>query len=80
MENHNKEMEIYDPKNWLSTGQAASFLKLAPGTLQNWRSQGKGPYFIKRGNNVYYPKETLSSYLRKNAKLYHSTAQWREEL
>ncbi len=78
----NKEIEyteiMSEPKNWLTTGQAAGMLKLAPGTLQNWRSKGIGPEFLKRGNNVFYPKSALIEYLEQYSSLYKSTAEWRE--
>jgi hypothetical protein len=32
------------------------------GTLANWRSQGKGPPFSKRGAKVVYPLDTLEAY------------------
>ena len=67
------------PNEWLTTGQAARALKLAPGTLQNWRTKGKGPGFIKRDNNVFYPREAIEAYLKEICQLYQSTAQWKEQ-
>ncbi len=32
------------------------------GTLANWRSQGKGPPFSKRGAKVVYPLDKLEAY------------------
>ena len=74
----NKITEIFNPSEWLTTGQAASFLKVAPGTLQNWRTQGKGPKFVKRGNHVYYPMSELIAYVEQHVNLYSSTTQWKE--
>ena len=31
----------------------------ASGTLRNWRSQGKGPSFVKMGNMVKYPLSAI---------------------
>jgi predicted site-specific integrase-resolvase len=35
---------------------------IAPKTLQNWRSQGKGPAFIKVGGHVLYRMEDIERY------------------
>lgn len=70
---------IINPNDLLTTGQAANLLKLAPGTLQNWRTQGIGPKFIKRRNNVYYPKEAILDFLNKHSRRYQSTREWREQ-
>ena len=35
---------------------------ITPKTLQNWRSQGKGPAFIKVGGHVLYRMEDLERY------------------
>jgi hypothetical protein len=32
------------------------------GTLANWRSQGKGPPWSKRGAKVVYPLDRLAAY------------------
>ena len=74
-----RDVTNFDTSKWLTTGQAASYLKLAPGTLQNWRSKGKGPKFIKRGNNVYYPMKSLEDYIARHTNLFGSTAQWKTQ-
>jgi len=47
----------------MTTKQAAKFLKLAPGTLEVWRSQGKGPRYHKAGGRVLYLPEDLREWL-----------------
>lgn len=79
MTDRRNDMAECNPQDWLTTGQAAAFLKLAPGTLQNWRTLGKGPMFVKHGNNVYYPKDALMDYLYNHRKLYSSTTQWKTQ-
>lgn len=46
----------------LNTVQAAPLLGVSPGTLENWRTQGNGPKFIKtatgrRGKVLYDPSD-----------------------
>lgn len=47
----------------LTTEEAAKYLGVGSGTLQNWRSQGRGPKFLKIGRAVRYHKETLDRFL-----------------
>ncbi|HEC32598.1 MAG TPA: DNA-binding protein [Deltaproteobacteria bacterium] len=48
----------------LNDREAARFLGLAPQTLRNWRSQGKGPSYVKIGNAVRYRMEDLEKYIQ----------------
>ena len=70
------EISNFDMSEFLTTGQAASELNYSPGTLQNWRSKGEGPKFIKHRRNVYYLKSIILEYKRKNFFLYQSTAEF----
>jgi hypothetical protein len=45
---------------------------ITPKTLQNWRSQGKGPAFIKVGGHVLYRMEDLEKY--ESERLYNTTS------
>jgi hypothetical protein len=47
----------------LNEREAAAFLKLALGTLRNWRSQGRGPEFSKFGISVRYDPQKLRDYV-----------------
>ena len=38
----------------LNTPEAAKYLGLRPGTLEIWRSLGKGPRYLKIGRRVVY--------------------------
>lgn len=75
----NPQMTVSDiyPEDCLTTGQAARELQVAPGTLQNWRSQGTGPTFIKHRRNVYYLKSEIQAYKRKHFCMFNSTAEWK---
>ncbi len=76
--NENEVPTLFTPPELLTTGQAASELKLAPGTLQNWRSKGQGPKFRKRGRNVYYHIKEIERYKKEEFCEYGSTSEWKE--
>lgn len=67
------------PEEFLTSGKAAYELKLAPGTLQNMRSQGLGPKFTKHRGRVYYHIEDIRAYKQKHFRKYRSTSEWKEE-
>lgn len=67
------------PEDCLTTGHAARELQVAPGTLQNWRSMGIGPKFIKHRRKVYYLKSEIERYKKENFCLFSSTAEWKEK-
>ena len=53
--------------NLLDSAAAARFLGLrSPGTLANWRSQGRGPAFVKVGSSIRYLQGDLTSWVRAN--------------
>jgi len=47
----------------LSTPEAARRLGLAIGTLQNWRSRGQGPAFVRLGKAVRYEEGDLTRFV-----------------
>ena len=67
------------PEDCMTTGQAARELQIAPGTLQNWRSKGIGPKFIKHRRNVYYLKSEIEKYKKKYFVSCSSTEEWKEK-
>ena len=48
----------------ISTGEAAAMFSVASGTLQNWRSQKRGPKFfrVNRGRKILYKVEDLEDF------------------
>ena len=46
----------------LNTLQAAAYLGVKRGTLEVWRSLGKGPRYLKLGSRVVYEIEDLDSF------------------
>ena len=67
------------PDDCLTTGQAAWELSLAPGTLQNWRSEGIGPKFFKHRHRVFYLKGDIQAYKEENFIFCSSTADWKKD-
>lgn len=54
------------PGSYLTTMETARLLKKAPGTLQNWRSKGNGPPYVKVGASVRYRVADLIAWLEFN--------------
>jgi len=48
--------------SFLTEPEAAKFIRLASGTLQNKRVQGSGPPFYKFGSRVLYSRQDLLSW------------------
>lgn len=48
----------------MTTKQAANYLGLSPHTLNQWRSLGKGPRFVRLGGAIRYPTAFLDNYLQ----------------
>lgn len=44
--------------------EAAAELGLTMGTLDQWRSQGKGPPYLKFGGRIYYPRAEFETWVR----------------
>ena len=56
------------PKLLLTPNDAADFLSISPETLAQWRSQQRGPHFIKlEGRLVRYRLTDLESYLEERS-------------
>jgi len=47
----------------LTESGAAKYLSMAPGTLRNWRSLGRGPVYIKVSSSVRYAPDDLRRYV-----------------
>lgn len=47
----------------LTTEESALSVGVAPGTLAVWRSQGRGPRFIRDGNRVLYRAKDVADYI-----------------
>lgn len=49
-------------KPLLDTEQAAPFAGVSAGTLENWRTQGTGPRFLKVGRRVLYDPDDIADW------------------
>lgn len=49
-------------EEWLTPQDVAHKLRLAVGTLANWRVSGEGPAYVKVGRLVRYPASALSEW------------------
>ena len=47
--------------------QAAAYLGLSVNTLNKWRTQGRGPSFVKLGRAVCYRGADLDAWLERHA-------------
>lgn len=56
------------PPPMLRCEDAAAFLGLAPATLDNWRSLGRGPKFVKLGARVVYARDELERFQAANTR------------
>lgn len=52
---------------FLTLKQLAARWCMEPGTLRNWKSQGKGPKAIKIGGKVLYPVGNIEEYENEKA-------------
>lgn len=50
----------------LTTEELAARWKMNPGSLCNWRQQGRGPKFIKVGSRVFYRVSDVEAYEAEN--------------
>ncbi|RLB40402.1 MAG: DNA-binding protein [Deltaproteobacteria bacterium] len=50
--------------NLLDERTAAEMLRLSVQTLRNWRTQRRGPAYLKLGRAVRYRPEDLEDYIR----------------
>ena len=48
---------------WLTPGEAGEILRLAAGTLANWRVQGRGPKFHRMGKRIRYARADVEAWL-----------------
>lgn len=55
-------------KTKFNTDEAAQYLDIAAGTLENWRGQDKGPAYYKPAGKVFYLKEDLDAFIKKGRK------------
>lgn len=52
----------------ISSKEAAAVLGISPGTLENWRTRGYGPPYIKYGTLVKYEIGAVYEWIEKQRK------------
>jgi predicted site-specific integrase-resolvase len=52
----------------LIESEAAAYMRVAVGTLRNWRSGGRGPRYSKAGGRVIYRRSDVDAYLERHAR------------
>jgi len=57
-----RETNQATPLRYLTTPEAAGYLRLKPNTLEKMRSSGRGPKFRGHGRNVVYAIEDLDAW------------------
>lgn len=57
-------MNVSSPRHYLTEHEAAEFLGLQRGTLSNWRSQRRGPPYVRLGGGrvIRYKFADLESF------------------
>ncbi|GEA60373.1 helix-turn-helix domain-containing protein [Vibrio comitans] len=56
----------WEDKMYLLRKEVAQILRVSSGTLANWASEGRGPYFCRMEGKVCYPTSQLKAYLQKH--------------
>lgn len=51
------------PDQWLTTREAARYLRRVPSTLEDWRKKGIGPRFYQQGRRVRYRRSDLDGWM-----------------
>ena len=49
-------------RKYLEPKEVEKIYRIKVGTLANWRSQGRGPSYVKYGRKVLYPIKTLEAW------------------
>ena len=47
----------------LTTPEAAEYLRLSKARLDMWRSERRGPVFVKLGGKVFYQRSDLDAFI-----------------
>lgn len=55
--------DAIDPNELIDDKEAATILRQKPQTLAAWRSDKKGPIYIKVGRCVFYQRSAIAAFL-----------------
>ena len=54
---------IITPDGRLTRSHAARYLGVAPQTLANWHTQGRGPKSFRIGGRAFYRRDDIDAYI-----------------
>ena len=54
---------IRQDSQWITPEELAGRLSISPGTVANWRGQGKGPAFKRFGGIVRYREDVVNAWI-----------------
>ena len=57
---------MHKVEDFLNDIEAAKLLRLSPQTLRNWRTQCRGPVYIKAGRAIRYARGDLMAFMVQN--------------
>lgn len=52
------------PPQWLTPEDLANMLQISIGTIANWRTNKKGPEFVRIGGVVRYNPEAVNAWIK----------------
>lgn len=59
-----RALDALQRREALSDREVEQLYGIKAGTLRNWRSQGRGPSFVKDGKVILYRRKDLEAYLQ----------------
>jgi hypothetical protein len=57
------ETKAMSSSPYLDVKEAGAYIRIAPGTLKNWRSRGLGPPYVKVGGRTVYHRPDLDEWM-----------------
>jgi hypothetical protein len=54
---------VINPDELIPADEAARELRVRPNTLQDWRTDKKGPAFVRLGKRVFYRRADLATFI-----------------
>ena len=56
-------MNFYEPNSYVNDVKAADIIDASPQTMRNWRFEGRGPAYVKKGRMVRYRVQDLLDFM-----------------
>lgn len=58
--------ETVQPKDMMSEKELAIYWRITTNTIQKWRAASTGPFYIRYGGKIFYPRESIEDFEKKN--------------